>query len=221
MKYRLILQLAGTWKDLLSEIYSMLIRARPFGGVDFDASTYSRTVLDRARWYQQQDDLTPEQRASLFVSLFRDSDRLQVRQWLEREQPELPNGITLEAEIQQELSAWFDVTQMSRLLQNLLDNAARYGRENGHIWVTLRREDDGIALSVRDDGIGIAQDQQTRIWQRFYQVDPARSGSSGSGLGLTMVQQIAALHGGTVTLESREGAGSCFTFRFPGSRPPS
>ncbi len=55
-----------------------------------DASTYSRTVLDRARWYQQQDDLTPEQRASLFVSLFRDSDRLQVRQWLEREQPEFP-----------------------------------------------------------------------------------------------------------------------------------
>lgn len=90
MKYRLILQLAGTWKDLLSEIYSMLIRARPFGGVDFDASTYSRTVLDRARWYQQQDDLTPEQRASLFVSLFRDSDRLQVRRWLERERPELP-----------------------------------------------------------------------------------------------------------------------------------
>ena len=137
-----------------------------------------------------------------------------------REQPELPNGITLEAEIQPELRAWFDVTLMSRLLQNLLDNAARYGRENGHIWVTLRREDDGIALSVRDDGIGIAQDQQTRIWQRFYQVDPARSGSSGSGLGLTMVQQIAALHGGAVTVESREGAGSCFIFRFPGSRPP-
>ena len=90
MKYRLILSPAGTWKDLLSEIYSMLIRARPFGGANLDASTYNRTVLDRARWYQQQDDLTPEQRASLFISLFRDSDRLQVRQWLEREQPELP-----------------------------------------------------------------------------------------------------------------------------------
>ena len=149
-----------------------------------------------------------------------EADLSELVEILCREQPELPNGITLEAEIQPELRAWFDVTLMSRLLQNLLDNAARYGRENGHIWVTLRREDDGIALSVRDDGIGIAQDQQTRIWQRFYQVDPARSGSSGSGLGLTMVQQIAALHGGAVTVESREGAGSCFTFRFPGSRPP-
>ena len=124
-----------------------------------------------------------------------------------------------EAEIQPELRAWFDVTLMSRLLQNLLDNAARYGRENGHIWVTLRREDDGIALSVRDDGIGIAQDQQTRIWQRFYQVDPARSGSSGSGLGLTMVQQIAHLHGGRVTAASTPARGSCFTLQFPAEQP--
>ena len=90
MKYRLILPPADTCNDLLSEIYSMLTRARPFGGVDLNASTYSRTVIDRARWYQQQDDLTPEQRGSLFISLFRDSDRLQVRQCLERERPELP-----------------------------------------------------------------------------------------------------------------------------------
>lgn len=137
-----------------------------------------------------------------------------------REQPQLPQGITLTAEFQPELRACFDVTLMSRLLQNLLDNAARYGRPDGHIWVSLRQEGADAVLCVRDDGIGISADQLPRIWQRFYQVDPARSGQNGSGLGLTMVQQIAALHGGSVTVESRPGEGSCFTLRFPVSRAP-
>ncbi len=90
MKYRLILPPTDSWMDLLSGIYSLLARARPFGGADLDASTYSRTVIDRARWYQQQDDLTPEQRSELFLNLFQDSDRPQVRRWLEQAQPELP-----------------------------------------------------------------------------------------------------------------------------------
>ena len=137
-----------------------------------------------------------------------------------REQPKLPQGITLTAEFQPELRACFDVTLMSRLLQNLLDNAARYGRPAGHSGVSLRQEGADAVLCVRDDGIGISADQLPRIWQRFYQVDPARSGQNGSGLGLTMVQQIAALHGGSVTVESLPGEGSCFTLRFPVSRAP-
>ncbi len=104
---------------------------------------------------------------------------------------------------------------MSRLLQNLINNAAQYGRENGHIWVTLRRAEEDLLLSVRDDGIGIPTDRMDKIWQRFYQVETSRGVGSGTGLGLTMVRQIAALHGGTVTVDSREGEGSCFTLRFP------
>ena len=113
------------------------------------------------------------------------------------------------------MTAWFDVTLMSRLLQNLISNAGRYSRPGGHIWVTLRREDGEIMLSVRDDGIGIPERQLDQIWQRFYQVDPARGDGRGAGLGLTMVRQIARLHGGTVTVQSAEGVGSCFTLRFP------
>lgn len=90
MHYSLFLSATPNWADMLSQIYSMLTRARPFGGANLSASTYNRKVTDRARWYQRQDDLTPEQRGELFLSLFRDNDRLQVRQWLEREQPEPP-----------------------------------------------------------------------------------------------------------------------------------
>ena len=131
------------------------------------------------------------------------------------EQPALPRGITLQADIQPEIEAWFDVTLMSRLLQNLINNAARYGRENGHIWVVLRCVEEEVILSVRDDGIGIPADWLDKIWKRFYQVESARGAESGAGLGPTMVRQIAELHSGTVTVDSREGEGSCFTLRFP------
>lgn len=73
-------------------------------------------------------------------------------------------------------------------------------------------------LAVRDDGIGIAPEQQERIWQRFYQVDPARSGGEGTGLGLYMVRQIARLHGGTAEVDSAPGQGSTFTVRIPAHR---
>lgn len=62
-------------------------------------------------------------------------------------------------------------------------------------------------LSVSDDGAGIPLDQQEKIWQRFYQVDAARSGGEGTGLGLYMVRQIARLHGGTAEVESVPRAG--------------
>ena len=134
------------------------------------------------------------------------------------EQPALPHGVTIRADVQPGVEAWLDVTLISRLLQNLIDNAARYGRENGHIWVTLRRVEGEVLLSVRDDGIGIPADRLERIWQRFYQVETARGAGGGAGLGLTLVRELAALHGGTVTVDSREGEGSCFTLRFPAER---
>ena len=135
------------------------------------------------------------------------------------EQPAFPKNITLQTDIQPEVEARFDVTLVTRLLQNLIGNAVRYGRQDGHIWVSLRREQADAVLAVRDDGIGIAQEQQEKIWQRFYQVEPSRSGQAGTGLGLTMVRQIAALHGGAVSLDSAPGVGSCFTFRFPIGQP--
>ncbi len=135
------------------------------------------------------------------------------------EQPVSQKGIVLATDLQTDVEAWFDVTLMSRLLQNLLNNATRYGRENGHIWVTLRKNGDEVTLAVRDDGIGIPSDKLDKVWQRFYQADNVRGTESGTGLGLTMVQQIARIHGGQVTVDSIEGAGSCFTLRFGAESP--
>ena len=104
---------------------------------------------------------------------------------------------------------------LARLLQNLIDNGFAYGKPQGHVWVTLGTEGDRAVLQVRDDGIGIPQDQQEKIWQRFYQVDPARREGGGAGLGLSMVKKIAQLHGGRITLDSTPGQGSTFALSLP------
>lgn len=126
-----------------------------------------------------------------------------------------PEGVTLTCRAEG-VTLMLDVTLMTRLLNNLLSNAFRYG--GGHVTVTVRKQGTDAVLSVSDDGMGIPPEQQEKIWQRFYQVDPARSGSEGTGLGLYMVRQIARLHGGTATVESTLGHGSTFTVTLPLTR---
>ena len=143
------------------------------------------------------------------------ADLSQLVEVLCEEQAHLaPEGTTLTVHTQPDLLVNGDVTLLSRLLTNLISNAYRYGKPNGHVWVDLRREDQWAVMSVRDDGIGIAPEDRERIFQRFYQVDAAR-GKDGSGLGLFMVQQAARLHGGSVTVDSRLGEGSTFIVRLP------
>lgn len=108
-----------------------------------------------------------------------------------------------------------DAGLLRRLLQNLIDNGFKYGTPQGHVWVTLEGKGDTARLQVRDDGIGIPEDQQEKVWQRFYQMDPSRREGGGAGLGLAMVKKIAQLHGGAVTLDSAPGRGSAFTLLLP------
>lgn len=126
----------------------------------------------------------------------------------------------LTADLQENVIISGDSILLTRLLQNLLDNAFKYGKPDGCVNVSLRQNETETALSVRDDGIGIPEDQQDKIWQRFYQVDPSRSGDSGAGLGLSMVHQIALLHGGSMTLRSIPCVGSEFTFHLPTAKTP-
>ena len=76
-------------------------------------------------------------------------------------------------------------------------------------YASARRRQDEAHRARR--GIGIAPDEQDKIWQRFWQADASRSENSGSGLGLPLVKEIAELHGGSVSVESAPGSGSCFT----------
>ena len=108
-----------------------------------------------------------------------------------------------------------DVFLISRVVQNLLDNAFKFGVDGGWIHVALRRTAAGAELTVQDNGIGISQENLDKIWQRFYQADPSRQENAGLGLGLSMVQQIVTLHGGTVAVTSAPGHGTTFTVTLP------
>ena len=125
------------------------------------------------------------------------------------------NGIRLQTDIQPELYAEIDVFLISRMLQNLIDNAYKFGKENGYIRVTLHRAGTGARLTVEDNGIGIPEADRSRIFQRFYQAEDSRRSQSGMGLGLSMVRQIVLLHGGSITVDSAEGRGTTFTVILP------
>ena len=121
------------------------------------------------------------------------------------------NGITLLYEAEEGVTLCGNRDLLARLLTNLITNAYRYGRENGHIFVRLTSGENGVELSVKDDGIGIAKEEQDKIFRRFYQADKSHSGR-GTGLGLSMVYEIAQFHGGKISVESEPGRGSTFVF---------
>ena len=124
----------------------------------------------------------------------------------------------LRLDLQEGVRARGDSTLLTRLVQNLIDNAFKYGGAEGPVEVVLRRTAGEIRLTVRDYGPGIPPEQQEKIWQRFYQVDPARGRDRGAGLGLSIVRQIAGLHGGRVSLESAPGQGCAFTLCLPAEK---
>jgi len=110
-----------------------------------------------------------------------------------------------------------DADQITQVAQNLLDNAIKYGRTGGTIRARAFREGDRwAALSVEDEGEGIAPEHLPRLTERFYRVDKARSRElGGTGLGLAIVKHIVNRHRGTLSVESELGEGSTFTVRFP------
>jgi len=106
---------------------------------------------------------------------------------------------------------------LEQILINLLDNAIKYGREGGKITISANQKDQKeIEVSVRDNGIGIPQEDLPRIFERFYRVDKGRSQElGGTGLGLSIVKHLISAHGGRVWAESQLGEGSTFYFTLP------
>ena len=112
-----------------------------------------------------------------------------------------------------------DIQGLCQLIDNLLDNAIKYTPADGLISVRLAKDQTNAELQVVDSGVGISQQHQQRIFERFYRVDKARSlDLGGTGLGLSIVKNIAQQHGGSVSLESKSGHGSTFTVKIPLSR---
>ena len=101
-------------------------------------------------------------------------------------------------------------------LFNLLDNAVKFSEPGGRVDVVVETHDRDLRVSVADEGIGIPVAERSRIFERFYRVDRARSRhTGGTGLGLSIVRHVALNHGGDVNVTSREGYGSQFTITLP------
>lgn len=114
-----------------------------------------------------------------------------------------------------------DGDRLAQVFTNLVDNAIKFTPPGGTVTVASHSSDGGVLVSVSDSGSGIAPEDQSRIFERFYQVDKSRRGGAGRGvgLGLSIARQIMLAHGGQIWVESQPGQGSRFMVKIPFARP--
>ncbi|MGM0843365.1 MAG: cell wall metabolism sensor histidine kinase WalK [Bacillota bacterium] len=109
-----------------------------------------------------------------------------------------------------------DKDKLTQVLDNIISNALKYSPEGGLITFSVTEKEEQILISVSDQGLGIPQDNLTKIFERFYRVDKARSRQmGGTGLGLAIAKEMISAHGGKVWAESREGKGTTISFTLP------
>lgn len=126
------------------------------------------------------------------------------------------SGISVRRGGQRHLYVRGDAQVLSEAVGNLISNAIAYSAEGSQVGIGTKAEDNVVEIAITDRGIGIAEGDQARVFERFYRADPARARrTGGSGLGLAIVKHAVQLHNGEVTLWSRPGRGSTFTVRLP------
>ncbi|CAN5261393.1 N/A [soil metagenome] len=112
-----------------------------------------------------------------------------------------------------------DLSALERILLNLMENAIKYSEDGGQVRIAAQPRGAMLCISVNDAGVGIAKEDQARVFERFYRVDKARSRKAGgTGLGLSIVKHLVQSHGGEVWVESEPGKGSTFYFTLPMAR---
>lgn len=121
-------------------------------------------------------------------------------------------GIQLINEVSSEFVLGADISAMEQVLVNLVENAVKYGREGGHVWVRLERGSDAVRIEVVDDGPGISPQHRERLFERFYRVDTGRSrAEGGTGLGLAIVKHLVNAMGLEIGMRAREPHGCIFS----------
>lgn len=239
-----VYQLAATFDDMFRRLEASFEAEKQFNSdVSHELRTPVSVILANCEYALEEERTYEEQREALetvqrqaskmktmitqlltFARLERGIDKASleiidlselVEMTCEEQVDRKEKNISLIWQIEPGLMVLADLSLMARLIINLINNAFQYGKENGHIKVELKKQGDyKVALRVSDDGIGIAKEDQEKIWKRFYQVNEARtaSGKHSMGLGLSMVEWIARYHGGEVSVESELQKGSTFTF---------
>jgi signal transduction histidine kinase len=124
----------------------------------------------------------------------------------------LMDGHAVSVAVDPEVRVVADPNGLERIVGNLLSNAAKFSSPGDAIHIDARQMDGEVIVSVRDEGMGIAKEEQGRIFDRFYQ---AVRSQRGAGIGLSIVQRYVDMHGGRIWVESEPGRGSTFSFTLP------
>jgi two-component system sensor histidine kinase SenX3 len=124
--------------------------------------------------------------------------------------------VKISADAPEGIEVFGDAEMLTVAVKNLIENAINYSDENSTVGIGVRESNGIAAISVTDSGIGLSVEDQTRVFERFYRVDPSRSrDTGGTGLGLAIVKHVALTHQGEVRVFSKPGFGSTFTLRLP------
>ncbi len=131
-------------------------------------------------------------------------------------------NVTVDIQIPDGLAVKADPKALDQIFVNLIDNAVKYTRFGGHVWVATRIDDDDhVRIEIRDDGPGIASKHRERVFERFYRADPSRSREAGgTGLGLSIVKHLVESMDGEVGVEPNTPNGCIFWLRLPRSQTP-
>ncbi|HEY6359423.1 MAG TPA: HAMP domain-containing sensor histidine kinase, partial [Vicinamibacterales bacterium] len=130
----------------------------------------------------------------------------------------ITRGIQLGTDLQRDVGVDADDRLLRQLVTNLLENGVQYTPPCGSVTVAVRGNAASVTMTVSDTGPGIAPADRERVFERFVRLDPARSATSGAGLGLPIARWIAEQHGGTVTVDQAAAGGCLFVVRLPATK---
>jgi two-component system phosphate regulon sensor histidine kinase PhoR len=190
-------------------------RARAFEIVDIETERLKRLVSELLMLSQIENSLPRDAEKVIDIETVMAQIALSLGKLAEKKGQSLKARVRVKKGILKGNESWF-----YEAVKNLVENAIKYTPEGGAIGLEARNDAESVIVEVSDTGIGIAEAEHEKIFERFYRVDASRgSGGGGSGLGLALVKDIASFFGGGVELKSEPGKGSTFTLRLPINLP--
>ena len=236
-------KMASTFNEMLDTVEEVFIHEKQFSSdVSHELRTPITVILAQSDYALQYSDTFEEAKESLevinrhakrmtnLINQIMELSKLERQKEIEKEKINLSNivlqlledykplleskNLNLIYNVEKDIRIQGNKIMLERVFLNILMNAVKFTKTN--IEVSLTREDKTAVLKIRDDGIGISEENKKFIWERFFQVNDSRNKeeNKGSGLGLSMVKKIVDLHSATIDLESELEQGTCFTIKF-------
>lgn len=236
-------KMASTFNEMLDTVEEVFIHEKQFSSdVSHELRTPITVILAQSDYALQYSDTFEEAKESLevinrhakrmtnLINQIMELSKLERQKEIEKEKINLSNivlqllddykplleskNLNLVYNVEKDIRIQGNKIMLERVFLNILMNAVKFTKTN--IEISLTREDKTAVLKIRDDGIGISEENKKFIWERFFQVNDSRNKeeNKGSGLGLSMVKKIVDLHSATIDLESELEQGTCFTIKF-------